>query len=358
MQRSNYPVLKNRPELVYLDASNGFPLHERIIKEFEELSSRYAGMPGKGAYYDTVAISDIVENSRKKVAALIGAHPENIYFVSSASEAARLLAKTWCEDPKAVIAYSPEDHTATLRALEHLPPSRTRLLRYNELGDLYGDTSDTTVFFLSHVHHIYGTDIATTPLKKARPDAKFIIDASQSIARMPVNVRKLHADALYFSGHKVGGIPGVGVLYVASKHHADFPIKDGGGASLPWQSIASIGTAIDILLEKSMNERNMYLARLTAYLVEHLEELPGMLFSKGTSSSLDTCDGSGIVSFQIRGYTAADVVLHCDEHGIAVRGGDHCVAPESGNQDFVRISMQAYTDTSDIDYLIEVLKKL
>lgn len=359
MERNNYPSLQSRPSFVYLDASNGFPLHQDIIRQAADLMGRYAGMPGKGLYSDAAAVSAIVEEARQKVARLICADAADIYFISSASEAAKIIAEVWCvNDPEAVTAYSPEDHTATLRALEHIPPERLRKLQYSDTGTLHGNTKDATVFLLSQMHHIYGTDIATWDFKTSHPQAKLAIDASQSISRMEVNVAKLQADALYFSGHKLGALPGAGILYVAPEHKAKFKLEDGSGSSLPWISIASIGTSIDILLQKTMAARNLYLTQLTNYLVDRLEEIPDISFSKGMASALDICAGNGLVSFKIRGFSATDIMLLCDEHEIALRGGDHCVSPEYADQDFVRVSMQAYTTEKDIDRLVEVLMRL
>ncbi len=357
MERHNYPALRQRPDFIYLDASNGFPLHDHVTQRVTTLAGQYVGMPGKGAYSDTMAINALVEETRQKAAELIGAHPSEITFVSSATEAARLVAEQWCvNNPDAIVAYSMEDHTATVNALASVPHERTHLLSYNEAGEYYGETGDATVFFLNHLHHMYGTDIATNKFRETNPQAKLVIDASQSVSRMVVDVQRLSADALYFSGHKLGVLPGVGVLYVAKKHRSEFDIQDNCGASLSWLGVASIGAAIDVLLQKSMSERSMYMTGLTNYLVEQLEEIPDVAFSKGAVGALDVCDGNGIVSFKLRGFTAADIMMLLDEHSIAVRGGDHCVSPEHADRDYVRVSMQGYTTHDDIDRLIEVLK--
>ncbi len=358
MNRDNYPVLRARPELVYLDASNGFPLHEAIIKRVTTLANQYVGMPSKGAYSDSIAVSGIVEETRARVARLIGAEPADCLFVSSATEAARLVAEKWClDDPAAIVAYSPEDHTATVRALERMSSERIRLLHYTETGGLDGGADDASVFFLNHLHHVYGSDIVPAAFKEGHPDAKLVIDASQSISRLNVDVKRLRADALYFSGHKLGAVPGAGILYIAPEHRSQFQPVDNAGASLPWLVIASIGTAVDILLEKPMNERNLYLAELSNYCIQRLEEIPDMTFSKGVAHALDVCTGHGIVSFKIRGYASSDIMILLDEHTIAVRGGDHCVSPEFADQDYVRISMQGYTTHEDIDECIDTIKQ-
>ncbi len=359
MNRDNYSVLRDRSELVYLDASNGFPLHERVIQRVTTLAGQLVGMPSKGAYSDTGAIEAIVEETRAKVAQLIGAQPSDILFVASASEAARLIARAWClDDPASVVAYSPEDHTATMRALEWMPADRTRLLQYDEAGNLYGEVSDATIYFLNHLHHVYGSDIVPQAFKDEHPAVKLVVDASQSISRLPIDVKQLRADALYFSGHKLGAIPGAGILYIAPEYRAEFAPGDNSGASLPWLVIASIGAAIDVLLERPMARRTVYLAELSSYLIQQLEEIPGLTFSKGVAHTADTCTGHGIVSFRLQGYSATDIMMLLDEHGIAVRGGDHCLSPEHADRDYVRVSMQAYTNHDDIDHLIEVLKSI
>ena len=358
MERHSYPVLRDRPELIYLDASNGFPLHEVIINSVSALASSLVGMPGKAQYGDGYQASAIVEQTRQKIAKYINADSSEVFFVSSATEAARLLAEEWClRDTTATVAYSPEDHTATSRALANMAPDRLRLLAYNETGQ-YQNLAEASVYFVNHLHHLYGTDIVPSDIKERSPNSRLVVDASQSISRLEVDVKAMQADALYFSGHKLGAMGGSGVLFVAKAHHGRWKPTDFGGASLPLLAIASMGRAIDILASQSMFERDKYLAELTGYAISVLETVPGVVFSKGITQALDMCTGSGIVSFKLRGLSSTDVMLFLDEHNISVRGGDHCVSPEFADQDFVRISMQAYTTHDDIDRLVEVIRQM
>lgn len=352
MDRNNYPALRDRPDFVYLDASNGFPLHERIIQRTTMLASTYIGMPLKGEYRDALAINDIVGQARQKVANLIGADVSEIHFVSSASEAVKLIVESWCiNDTK--VAYSPEDHIATMKALAVIPDDRKEPLTYGENGTLQAPSTQPNVFFLNYLHQLYGTGLNLADIRTANPSARLVLDASQAVARHPINVHSSEVDALYFSGHKLGAIPGAGVLYIAKKYQNSVTLPH---ASLPWITIASIETAIDILTEQSMINRDLYLAKLTTYAVEQLQDLPNIEFSKGLIHDLEICSGNGIVSFRIPGLSSYDVMLLLDDHGIAVRGGDHCVSPKFTSQDYVRISMQAYSTQADIDRLVAVLK--
>lgn len=359
MQTENYPVLHSNPDILFLDASAAFPVHESVRDAVVSVMESLSGNDSKGSYTWAQQASRIIADSRRSTAKFIGCEAQEIAFVHSASEAAKLIIQRYMQQGVTTLVYSQEDHTSVTVPIDEIPIKRHSLI-YGPDGVLIIpnniDDDPRTLFVVSHIHHLYGaiTDIAK--LRTRFPRSKIIVDASQSISRMVIDVAQLDCDALFFSAQKIGGIGGVGVVYIKDQGNVLRGIEP---HTLPLHAIAALHAAIEILNKKSMSELSLYLDRLTTLFISNAHRtVPGIVFSKGPAHSQFSCSGNGIVSFKIEGYSSLDIAMMLEDKGIYVRAADHCVDESSVDRDVVRVSMQAYTTSHDVDRLVSALANL
>jgi cysteine desulfurase/selenocysteine lyase len=363
MDRQSYSSLRDHPSVIHFDASAAFPLHDGVVAAVNGVMTGYVGAAGKASYDWSFKASTEVEKVRRRVADFISASPKAIHFVYSASDAARQLIDSLGVEEYDTIIYSPEDHTSLTGPLDrHILKSIH--LSYNQNGAYDLSAIDSTadyskaVIFASNVHHLYGADNDMKALRQAFPGATLVVDASQSIGRTTVNVELLECDALYFSSQKLGGIVGVGVLFISSSSRlANMTVFEPG--TLPLPAIASLGAAIDIIETASLHYIDTKLTRLTSHLILLASEnVDTLTFTKGPANSEYNCSGNGIVSFKIEGYSSQDIAMILGNNDINVRAADHCVNDAFVDRDVVRVSMHAYTMPEELEKLIDVLAKL
>ncbi len=355
MDKARYPALEG---VIHLDASSAFPLHEKVIADVTATMSELLGAPGKAAYPAAEQANRILKDARKSVAHFLGATEDEIFFIASATDAARLLGDMWCKE--ATVLYSPEDHSRIIHEIVSRAAA-PQTIDYADDGEYrYVGLLESTpnVALVSHIHHIYGSENHIEEIRRLLPNTKLILDASQSVSRMPLDVAALGIDALFFSAQKLGGLAGIGVLYINKKHLGSIDRTYIEPNTVPLIPLVSLTAAMSVLEAKGRQEISVYLARLTAKTIDALHELPGVTFTKGPGAVDYKCYGTGIISFAIDGYSSHDIAMVLADHGINARAGDHCVDPAAASQDVVRISMHAYTAEEDIEHLIEVLKQL
>lgn len=355
MDRADYPALAES-QLIHLDASAAMPLHWQVVEAIQQ-ATLICGAPGKASYRGAGQATQLTQAARQAVADLVGAAPGQIFFVPSASHAAAWLARTY--GPTGPVAYAPEDHSTVVAAIRAAVPTGRRIeLTYGETGEYVAD-ADTlrpvASLFANHIHHLYGTDNDLVQLRQLC-QGRLFVDLSQSVARLPVDVGRLGCDGAFFSGQKLGGITGVGVLYLRQPAPAGAePLEP---ATLPLVPIAALGAAARVLRRHTMARVAGDLARKTSHLVTTLAELPGLHFSKGIALADERCSGNGIVSFWVDGYDSVDIAQLLDDHKIAVRAGDHCIGRSAAAHDAVRVSLYTYTSQADLDRLRQVLSLL
>ncbi|GEM_PF-3019453 len=357
MDKTQYPALADTG-IVHLDVSAVFPLHREVISAVDAVMLSPPGAPSKGQYTGSMSAAQVVDTVRQAVASLIHADASEVFFVASATDAARILADIWGDGRS--LLYSPEDHDRIVHEFVKQSQSRSAI-SYGIDGEydynaLVGSQPEVAV--LSHIHHVYGSDSDMSKVRQLLPDTKFIIDASQSISRRAVNIRQIGCDALFFSAQKIGGLAGVGVLYIAQQHHVSISRNYIEPNTLPVVPLASLGVAVNILERETLASIEAHLAKMTSYSIDMLHTLPTVTFSKGPAYPDYRCAGNGIVSFSVEGYTSHDVAMILADEGIQVRAGDHCVDPNEVDQDVVRISLHRYTTVEDIDRLVSIIARL
>lgn len=355
MDRSKYPALHTHPEIAYFDASAAFPIHEDVIEAVDHVMKSIVATPSKASYSWSLEASRIAGSARQTAATLLHTTSETIHFCYSASDALRQLI-TGLASRRKTLYYSPEDHTELIRWAGQ---RNSKALYYAQNGSVIvpesDEDSEDVCIVLTHIHHLYGAVNDIAAFRKAFPKATIIVDASQSVSRLPIDVATLGCDALLFSAQKAGGIGGVGVCYLAP--HLAGTVSPPN--SLPLQAIAGLDAAIMVLLAQGLSHIDLSIDRLTNRLLTGLaNEVPSIGFSKGVARSDFSCRNVGIVSFKYDGYGSEDIAAILDEHRINVRAGDHCVDRSGVDADAVRVSLHGYNTSEEVDRLVALLKTL
>ena len=247
-------------------------------------------------------------------------------------------------------------------------------------------TSKTKLVSLSHVSNVSGVinDVKRVAKAAHEQGALMLVDGAQSVPHMPVDVRDLDADFLAFSGHKMLGPTGIGVLYAKRHLLVEMNPFQGGGEMIkevayagskercyislnepPWKFEAgtpnicgaiALNEAINYLQRIGMDQVQAHECYLTNYAIKHIQELSKVTLH-GTTDTALKC---GIIPFSVQGLSSHDVALFCDNYGIMIRSGFHCAQPL--HQVFnltssARASFYIYNTREEIDRFKEVLKE-
>ena len=234
---------------------------------------------------------------------------------------------------------------------------------------------------LTHVSNALGTinpvrDITQT-VKKFNPKIRVLIDGSQAVVHAKVNVSHIGADFYAFTGHKLYGPTGIGVLYGTDEALEETPPYQGGGDMIervtfekttfkeppyrfeagtpPIIEVIGLGVAIDYIQSIGMDNIAAHESALLTYATQKLEEIDGLKIH-GTAPQK-----AGILSFTMKGAHPSDIGMVLDQVGVAVRTGHHCCMPlmeRLGVDATARASIALYTDKNDIDQLVEGLHKV
>ena len=367
MNYSDYPSLQKSPNRIHLDVSSSFPIHKDVIRSVND-AMLVVCSPGKLSCGDADTAQDIVDNTRSNLARFLGVDDSEIYFCYSATQAIKDLVQNLANDITQIVA-SDEDHSSNFK--QALSSSAEVLnIKYSESGayDLNPGqrVSDRSLFIATHVHQLYGADTGFDKVVDELKPWAVALDISQSVSRMPINLGSMPADIAYFSGQKVGGIAGVGVIYIKNSARQRLFPKYGKSQklkellepnTLPLASIASLNAGIKVLQDYGMERIAGRLARTTQDVVlSQLFDASNVKLSKGVASNM-TCDGCGIVSFSIEGYSADEIGFILNDYGINVRAGDHCTNNSQGRS-LVRMSWHVMNDEDQLQKLIDVIKSL
>jgi cysteine desulfurase / selenocysteine lyase len=344
--------------------------------------------------------TDLYEKAREKIAKFINAKNESeVIFVRGTTEAINLVAYSWGLNNLGKgdeVLVSLMEHHSNIVPWEINAKLRGFILKYanvNEDGTLdYEDfenklTDKTKIVCLSHVSNVTGIINDVNRLTKAAHDkgALILIDGAQSVPHMPVDVQAIDADFFAFSGHKMLGPTGIGVLYGKKEFLDAMSPYEGGGEmikevsynkgtgrcgvswnELPWKFEAGtpnicgavgLAAAVKYLEALGMDNILQHEKELTEYAMKRIAEC-----KKVTVYGLtDLSRKCGIIPFSVEGLSSHDVALFCDNYGIMMRSGYHCAQPlhqifklESS----ARASFYIYNTKKEVDRFIEVLKEL
>lgn len=390
--RADFPVFED-PNLHFLDSAASSQKPRQVIEAMAEFTAHGYANVNRGAYRLSIEATERYERARHRVATFLGApDSDEVVFTRGTTTGLNLLAHGWGGHrlgPESRILLTEMEHHANLvpwqmvarrtgAQLDFLPVGEDFRLDLSELDRLIGP--DTAVVSVAGMSNVLGTVPDLGPvLERARQVGAFtIVDGAQLVPHLPVDVTALGADALVFSGHKMLGPTGIGVLWARRERLEEIEPVEGGGdmisdvtlegatwAAIPHRFeagtppiIEAIGldAAVDYLTKVGLEAAAAHDTALTAYALEALAAVP-QLEVKGPS----TTEGrGGVISFTMGDIHAHDLATILDQHGVAVRAGHHCAKPLMRVLDVpatARASFYLYTDRADIDALVEGLEE-
>jgi cysteine desulfurase / selenocysteine lyase len=389
--KKDFPLLVNNP-VTFLDSTASSQKPQVVVDALEHFYTHLNANVHRGTYQLSVAATEAYEKARQKVANFIGADEREIIFVRNATEALNLVAYAWgLRNLKASdeILLTEMEHHANLvpwhlvakytgASIKAVPVSAEGRLELNALETSL--TDKVKIVSVVHMSNVLGTvnpvsEIAN--LAKAK-DALFVVDGAQSVPHMPVNVKELGADFLAFSGHKMCGPTGVGVLwgrydilkemqpflgggemiskvFIDHSTYAEVPQRFEAGTP-PIAEAVALGAATDYLANIGMDKIWRHDHELVTYALKRLDEELPQIHTFGPRGK----DRGGIIAFTLGNLHAHDLATALDEHGIAVRAGHHCAQPLHRKLNVpatARASFYLYTTKEDVDRFIEALKE-
>jgi cysteine desulfurase/selenocysteine lyase len=399
--RKDFPIftrtIRDGKKLVYLDSGATSQKPQVVIDAEVDFYAKHNAAAHRGAHQLAEEATEMFEASRETVASFLGAKTEEIVFTKSATESLNLLAYAFSNaEPGSQFAVSSE-HSIVVSEMEHhanLIPWQQLAKRSGAELKWFGVTSDgrldesnidslitskTKIVAITQQSNVLGTinNLDRIIEKAHNVGAIVIVDACQSVPHIPVDVTKLGADFLAFSGHKILGPTGVGVLWGRYELLNNLPPFLFGGSMIEnvtmtdatWAEaprkfeagvpnmaqVVGLAAGIKYLQSIGLEEVHEHEKALTEYLLNELSQIPGIAVVGPTDISLR----GGTVSFTLDGIHPHDLGQYLDSAGIAVRTGHHCAWPLTralGVPATTRASLYLYNDNSDIDALIAAIK--
>lgn len=395
--RADFPILLHEHHpgvpLVYLDNA---ATSQKPVPVIEALDAYYRGYNAnvhRGIHKLSEEATAAYEGARIKLRRFINAGSKReIIFTRGTTEGINLVAQTWSRanlKPGDVVVSTQMEHHSNIVPWQLLAMEKGITVRYvpvlpdgtldlEAYANLLRDEPVKLVTVV-HVSNVLGTvnPIADMARQAHEAGALILVDAAQSAPHMPVDVRALDVDFLTFSGHKMLGPTGSGVLYGKRDLLEAMPPWMGGGDmisrvslegstwnDLPYKfeagtpSIAEmigLGYAVDYLTALGMERVQAHEHALTAYALDRLAEVPGI-----TLYGPDASKKGGVATFTMQGIHAHDVAQMLDAEGVAVRAGHHCAQPlhdRFGISASARASFYLYNRPAEVDTLIEALYK-
>ena len=392
MREEDFPILKNR-DMAYLDSGATTQKPQKVLDAVESFYEHENANPHRGAYSLSIEATEAYESTRGKIAKFINArYPEEIIFSKNATESLNLLAYSYGLDnleKEDEVVISIMEHHSNLVPWQYVTNKTGSTLKYMYINDNFEIskeeieskiTDKTKIVGITHISNVLGT---INPVKEIikyahKKGAIVIVDASQSIPHMKIDVQDLDADFLVFSGHKMLAPLGIGVLYGKKELLQKMkPFLMGGDmieyvyeqkttfAPLPnkfeagtqnVEGVIGLGAAIDYINEIGYDKIAEVEKELTEYAREKLSKLDYLDLYLTPNKE----NHSSVFSFNIKGVHPHDVASILDTENVYVRSGNHCAQPllrSLGIDSTCRASLYFYNTKEDIDKLVYGLDK-
>ncbi|WP_344813566.1 cysteine desulfurase [Microlunatus aurantiacus] len=393
--RADFPILEREVDgrpLVYLDSANTSQKPRCVVEAIEDHYLNHNANVARAMHVLGAEATAAFEGGRQAVASFIGAtRPEEVIFTKNASEALNLCAHTLGARlrPGDEIVISVMEHHSNIVPWQLLAERTGATLRWFDVTeegrlDLAGAAASglvnerTKIISVAYVSNVLGT---VNPVREIvalghAVGATVVLDASQAVPQLPVDVTALGADLVAFTGHKMVGPTGIGVLWGRYDLLAELPPFLGGGEMIevvkmtgstfaapphrfeagtpPIAQAVGLGAAVGYLSAIGMSAIAAHEQEITAYALEGLKTVPGLRII-GPSEPVDR---GGAVAFTLPDIHPHDISQLLDSRGIAVRGGHHCARPlheRFGVQSSTRASFYLYTTAAEIDALVDGL---
>jgi cysteine desulfurase / selenocysteine lyase len=392
--REDFPILEqtvhgDRP-LVFLDNAASTQRPRQVIEVLRRVYERDYANVHRGIHTLSERSTEQYEEAREKIRAFIGAqNPREIIFTSGSTAGINLVARSWgdanVKSGDEILVTTMEHHSnlvpwqqlaeRTGAVIKHIPISDDGLLLLDELDTLL--TERTKIVAVCSVSNVVGTinPVAEIARRAHAAGAVVLVDAAQSVPHLPTDVRAMDADFLAFSGHKMLGPTGIGVLYGREELLDAMPPFMGGGSMInrvwpdhftpaelpakfeagtpPIAPAIALGAAIDYLKLIGLELVQRHEHELVRYAYERLQEIDGLRILGPPPDQR-----AGLVSFTLPQPHAHDVAQLLDLQGIAVRAGHHCTWPlhdRLGIAASTRASFYLYNTPAEVDLLVEVV---
>jgi len=391
--RMDFPILEKKIHgklLNYLDSSATSLTPKPVLDKVNEYYNEYNANIHRALHSMGEKATEEYEEAHRKVAQFINAKMYEVIFTKNATESLNLLAYSLTKKLKKgdEIVVSEMEHHSNLVPWQQLAKEKKLKLKFIKVKDgrlVDVDkviTKNTKIVSVTHISNVLGTinDVKEIGRIAHNNGALMVVDGAQSVPHIKVDVKELNCDFLVFSGHKMLGPTGIGVLYgkeellnkmspflYGGDMILEVKFKDSKWNDLPWKFEAGtgpiaqgigLGKAVEYLESIGMDKMKEYEEFLTEYALEKLKEIEDVEVY-GVDNAKER---SGVVSFNIKGIHAHDVSAVLDREGIAVRGGHLCAMPlvtqVLGQQSVVRASFYFYNTRQDIDNLVRGIKKV
>ncbi len=394
MIKEEFPILSkniNNKPLIYLDNASTTQKPASVINEIQNYYECTNSNIHRGVHHLSQKATDEYEGSRKKIQEFIGANSsKEIVFVRGATEAVNLVANSYVKPLLSEgdnIIISQMEHHANIvpwQIIAKQKKTEIRVIPINEKGELIISELDnlidkqTKFISLNHVSNSLGTvnPIEQLIQKAHHSNIRIMIDGAQAVQHMKVNVSDLDVDFYCFSGHKMYGPTGIGVLYGKKEILDEMDPYQGGGDMIKSVTFEKtiyndvphifeagtpnivgaigLGKAIDFIEKTTLEKIEEHEMNLLNYATKKIGEIEGVKII-GTSN-----EKASVISFVMEGIHPHDIGTIMDNLGIAIRAGHHCTQPVMDYYDIpatARASFAIYNTKEDVDKLIEGIQK-
>ncbi len=389
--KKEFPVYERNPKLIFLDTAASALKPKSVIETISNCYSYEYSNVHRGLYKLSSQLTSNYENVRIKTAKYLGAESEeNIIFTKSATEAINLVSSCFSEkflskDDEVIISYL--EHHANIVPW-HIAAKKYgfKIIAINldkenniDINDLEKKINNRTkIISLTHMSNVTGaiTDIESVSKIAKKNSIPFLIDGCQYVAHAPVNLKDLGCDFYVYSGHKIYGPTGVGVLYMKNKWFELFDPYQGGGSMIdkveidnttfskgfqkfeagtpPIAQVIGLGASYDFMSNYNIEEIFNYENNLYEYAVEKIRSFNNINIIGHSKNK------GAILTFNIDSIHPNDIAMVLDQKNIAIRTGHHCAQPllEKLNlTSTARVSFGIYNNKEDVDCLIDALKE-
>lgn len=392
--KKDFPLLASS-DLIYFDNAATTHKPSQVIDAVSNFYSKDYAAVHRGIYTLSEHATILFEKVRTTIAQFLGAHSDEIIFTQGTTHGINFIATAWALKTLKTgdeIVLTELEHHANLIPWQQVSLQTGALIKYipiNPDGTLNLDnlseliTERTKLVSVIHSSNALGTLNPIELIRNAahKVGARILIDAAQSVPHQKINLKSLNVDFLVFSGHKLLGPTGIGVLYIKrSVQHEVPPYQFGGGmvfhadyyqatwlkapcryeaGTPPTAQVIGLGAAIDYLNATiNFEDLKRHEAQLCARVIKGLQEIPDIRIL----GPLNQLQQEGhLVSFVHNRHHHHDVGAFLDNHAIAVRTGHYCSQPlaqKLGIDGSIRISFYCYNTLEEVDYFLDCLKKL
>jgi cysteine desulfurase/selenocysteine lyase len=392
--RADFPILARESDgrrLVYLDSSSTSQKPASVLAALDDFYRNHNANIHRGVYPLAQEADALFEGARARIAAFLNWPAASTIFTRNVTEAINLVAYSWARtnlrEGDAVLITRMEHHS-NIVPWQLASAATGAQLRYLEVDDdgklsleqLEGELArgDVALVALAHVSNVLGTINPVAEIVRRSHDAGalVLIDGAQAVPQLELDLEAIGADFYAWTGHKALGPTGIGVLHgrreilegmepfltggdmIASVDFQmatwnELPYKFEAGTP-PIAEAVGLGTAVDYLSGLGMDRVRAHERALTAYMLERLEDVPGLRITGPPEVEAR----GGLVSFTIEGMHPHDIAELADRGGVCIRAGHHCAQPLMrclGVSATARASIGIYNEPADIDALVDVL---